>query len=209
IRPTGARTTADRGDRDPRASYPERGAAGRRVGVFYFDTCIGTRGAAWCAAVGLGYRRQCTTCHRDRGEPEAAPPREPPRHVAQHRRMVQEAHAYDTIVFAQVGIRGVWPLKQWRKLPRLSQLPEDLIWDMINAAIATSVRAAAAGYDAVDIQGNGAGAVSTFTSQVFNDREDHFGGTPERRLNFVLEIVKGIQRELGRDFPLFLRMHGG
>ena len=132
-----------------------------------------------------------------------------PKHIAQHRKMVQRAHAYDTVVFAQVGIRGVWPLKEWRTLPRLSRLPEGLVWDLINAAIATSIRAAEAGYDAVDIQGNGAGAVSTFTSQVFNDREDHFGGTPERRLNFVLEILKGIKRRLGADFPVFLRMHGG
>ncbi|MDE3076055.1 MAG: hypothetical protein KGJ86_11555, partial [Chloroflexota bacterium] len=132
-----------------------------------------------------------------------------PRHAAQHRTMVRSARDYGATVFAQVGIRGVWPLKEWRKLPRLSQLPEELIWAMINAAIATSVRAAEAGYEAVDIQGNGAGAVSTFTSQVFNDREDYFGGTPERRLNFVMEILKGIKRELGADFPVFLRMHGG
>lgn len=132
-----------------------------------------------------------------------------PRHIAQHRKLVQHAHEYDTVVFAQVGVRGVWPLKEWRKLPRLSLLPEELIWQMIAAVIATAVRAAEAGYDAVDIQGNGAGAVSTFTSQVFNDREDYFGGTPEKRLNFVLEILKGIKRELGQDFPVFLRMHGG
>jgi 2,4-dienoyl-CoA reductase (NADPH2) len=132
-----------------------------------------------------------------------------PRHVAQHRKMVQLARAYDTIVFAQVGIRGVWPLKEWRKLPRLSVLPEELIWKMIDAAIATAVRAAEAGYAAIDIQANGAGAVSTFMSQVFNDRQDHFGGTPERRLNFALEILQGIQRQLGRDFPVSLRMHGG
>src|SRR5690349_2622348 len=61
-----------------------------------------------------------------------------PRHVAQHRKMVQLAREYDTIVFAQVGIRGVWPLKEWRKLPRLSVLPEELIWKMIDAAVATA-----------------------------------------------------------------------
>lgn len=132
-----------------------------------------------------------------------------PRHIEQHRKMVRRAHAYDTVVFAQVGIRGVWPLKEWRKLPRLSRLPEELVWDMINAAIRTSVRAAEAGYDAVDIQSNGAGAVSTFTSQVFNDREDYFGGTPEKRLHFALEILRGIKRELGADFPVSIRMHGG
>lgn len=131
------------------------------------------------------------------------------RHLAQHGKMTRQAHQFGTVVFAQVGIRGVWPLKEWRKLPRLSQLPEGLIWDMINAAIATAVRAAEAGYDAIDIQGNGAGAVSTFLSQVFNDRDDYFGGTPEKRLNFLLEILKGIKRELGADFPVFLRMHGG
>lgn len=132
-----------------------------------------------------------------------------PAHIEQHRKLVQRAHEYETVVFAQVGVRGVWPLKEWRKLPRLSVLPEGLIWEMIDAVIATAVRAAEAGYDAIDIQGNGAGAVSTFTSQVFNDRQDYFGGSLEKRLNFVLEILRGIKRELGSDFPVFLRMHGG
>lgn len=79
---------------------------------------------------------------------------------------------------------------------------------MIQAVVDCAVRAAKAGFPAVDILGVGGSAHSIFLSQVFNDRVDKWGGTPENRLRFAIETVRGIKRALGEDYPVFYRHHG-
>jgi 2,4-dienoyl-CoA reductase (NADPH2) len=74
---------------------------------------------------------------------------------------------------------------------------------MIQAVVDCAVRAAKAGFPAVDILGVGGSAHSIFLSQVFNDRTDEWGGTPEKRLRFATETVRGIKKALGNDFPVF------
>lgn len=130
-------------------------------------------------------------------------------HVRRHAELVKGAKEYGAVVYAQVGVRRIWPLSEMRRFPRLSTLPAELIAQMVEEVIATGVRAREAGYDAVEVQGVGGGGVSIFLSQVFNDRTDKWGGSFEGRLRFPLEMVLGIRRELGDDFPIFFRLHGG
>ncbi|MBI4321663.1 MAG: FAD-dependent oxidoreductase [Chloroflexi bacterium] len=130
-------------------------------------------------------------------------------HVRRHAELVKGAKEYGTLIYAQVGIRRIWPLQDMRRFPRLSTIPPELIDEMVSDVIATAVRAREAGYDAVDLLGVGGGGISIFLSQVFNDRKDKWGGSLEGRMRFPLEMVLGIQRELGDDYPIFFRLHGG
>src|SRR5690606_39070615 len=58
------------------------------------------------------------------------------------------------------------------------------------------------------ILGVGGSGHSLFTSRVFNDRVDRWGGTQENRIRFAVETVRGIKKALGEDFPVFYRLHG-
>ena len=130
------------------------------------------------------------------------------RHVGVHARLTRQLRDEGVLSFAQIGLRRIWALHQMRRKPSLSDFTSDEIRSWVQAVIDTALRAIDAGYDGVDLLGNGGGAMSIFTSQVFNDRDDEWGGDEERRLNFTLAIVRGIREELGKSIPLTSRLHG-
>jgi 2,4-dienoyl-CoA reductase (NADPH2) len=86
--------------------------------------------------------------------------------------------------------------------------------EMDRAQIATIVqsfgRAAAnlkrAGYDGCEIHGAHGYLVAQFLSPATNQRSDAYGGTPERRLRFLIEVIEAIRSECGEGFGLGLRL---
>ena len=132
------------------------------------------------------------------------------RHVANYARCVTEIKRYGAVPYAQVGVRRLFPVKTMHRdnHPTLRQMPAEQIEEMIQAVVDCAVRAADAGFPAVDILGVGGSAHSVFLSQVFNDRTDKWGGTAENRLRFATETIRGIKKALGEDFPVFYRHHG-
>jgi 2,4-dienoyl-CoA reductase-like NADH-dependent reductase (Old Yellow Enzyme family) len=78
---------------------------------------------------------------------------------------------------------------------------EALIDDFAEAA----VRAREAGFDAVQIHAAHGYLFSQFISPLFNFRDDRWGGSPENRRRFHLEVVRGVRRAIGDDFPLLIK----
>lgn len=132
------------------------------------------------------------------------------RHVANYARLVRAIKRYGAIPYAQIGVRRLFPVKTMHRAnrPTLAGFPTERIEEMIAAVVERAVLAAEAGFDAVDILGVGGSAHSIFLSQVFNDRTNSWGGTPEKRLRFTLETIRRIKTALGADFPVFYRLHG-
>lgn len=130
------------------------------------------------------------------------------RHIEIHAGLVKRLREQGALSFAQIGLRRIWALRQIRQRPSLSDFSDAEIRTWIQAVVDTAIRAVDAGYDGVDLLGNGGGAISIFTSQVFNDRDDQWGGDEERRLNFALAIVRGIRAAVGDDIPITSRLHG-
>lgn len=67
-------------------------------------------------------------------------------------------------------------------------------------------RAVEAGFDAIEIHGAHGYLIAEFLSPLFNKREDEYGGSYENRLRFALEVVQGVRKAIGEDFPLFFRI---
>jgi 2,4-dienoyl-CoA reductase (NADPH2) len=134
-------------------------------------------------------------------------------HVRNYARMVKEIKKYGSVPYAQIGVRRVWPVRHLHRekgvdRPSLAEVPVEEIEKMIHDVVETAKRAAAAGFQAIDILGVGGSGHSIFTSRVFNDRTDEWGGTPEKRIRFAVETVRSIKKALGEDFPVFYRFHG-
>lgn len=62
------------------------------------------------------------------------------------------------------------------------------------------------GYDGVEIHGAHGYLVAQFLSPATNQRSDGYGGSPERRLRFLLEVIDAIRAHCGPDFGLGLRL---
>ena len=84
-------------------------------------------------------------------------------------------------------------------------MDEDDIERVIGSFCSAAERAAEAGFDVVEIHGAHGYLLSQFMSPLFNRREDAYGGSFEKRMRVSVEVIRGIRKRLGPDFPLFFR----
>jgi len=69
-------------------------------------------------------------------------------------------------------------------------------------------RAKMAGFDGVQIHGAIGHLLSMFCTPFYNRRTDEYGGTPENRIRFMVEIVEAIRKKCGKNFPIIARITG-
>ena len=63
-----------------------------------------------------------------------------------------------------------------------------------------------AGYDGVEIMGSEGYFINEFTAPRTNKRDDAWGGTPEKRMRFAVEIVRRVREAVGPDFIIIYRL---
>jgi 2,4-dienoyl-CoA reductase (NADPH2) len=73
---------------------------------------------------------------------------------------------------------------------------------------AAAVRAAQAGFHAIELQALGGNLLSRFLSPLTNRRDDEYGGSLENRARVLVETVRAIKKEVGDDFPFICRING-
>ncbi len=76
----------------------------------------------------------------------------------------------------------------------------------IRAFVNTARLARDAGYDGVEVMGSEGYLINQFLSARTNQRDDAWGGTPEKRMRFAVEIVRRIREAVGPDFILIYRL---
>jgi 2,4-dienoyl-CoA reductase-like NADH-dependent reductase (Old Yellow Enzyme family)/thioredoxin reductase len=65
-----------------------------------------------------------------------------------------------------------------------------------------------AGLDGVEIHGAHQYLVASFLSPSTNQRTDEYGGNPENRARFMIEIIRAIRETVGPDYPVWPRLNG-
>lgn len=138
------------------------------------------------------------------------------------REMAQEVQSYGAAFVVQlchVGryasskVTGAQPVAPSAVASRVShEMPRELtvpeIKGIIEAFAQGARRARDAGADAVDLAGAVGYLIAQFLSPYSNKRNDEYGGDMERRMQFVLEIMDRIQRTVGKDYPIMIRISG-
>ncbi len=84
-------------------------------------------------------------------------------------------------------------------------MTEQEIQSIIDDFAAAAVRVKEAGFDAVQLHGAHGYLISQFVSPLYNHRTDRWGGTPENRRRFVLEVISKIRKAVGNDFPILIK----
>jgi 2,4-dienoyl-CoA reductase-like NADH-dependent reductase (Old Yellow Enzyme family) len=69
-------------------------------------------------------------------------------------------------------------------------------------------RARLAGLDGVELHGANGYLITQFLSSAVNDRSDEYGGSLENRARFVLDILRAIRKEVGKDFHVQVKTNG-
>jgi 2,4-dienoyl-CoA reductase-like NADH-dependent reductase (Old Yellow Enzyme family)/thioredoxin reductase len=62
------------------------------------------------------------------------------------------------------------------------------------------------GYDGTEIQASYGDLIAELLSPLSNRRGDEFGGSPENRARFLTELITGIKRTAGSDFPVMIKL---
>ena len=89
---------------------------------------------------------------------------------------------------------------------RIHAMSHSAVQKLRDDFIAAAVRCKKAGVDAVELHGTHGYIIQQFLSPNTNRREDEYGGSFENRLRFLTEIVTGIKKECGKDYPLIVRL---
>ncbi len=84
--------------------------------------------------------------------------------------------------------------------------PEE-IEALIQRYATTAALAQRAGFDGVQIHGAHGYLVSQFLSPHHNRRTDDWGGSPENRRRFVIEVYRAVRQAVGPDFPVSIKMN--
>ena len=146
-------------------------------------------------------------------------------HIAEWRKIadaVHQAGSRFSIQLMHVGLillySGVVPegasilvpsMASWMGKDRpYRELSEQDIERYIGDYVAAAARARAAGADMVELHACHGCLASSFLSPLINRRRDSYGGSVENRARFARLIVEGIRRELGKAFPLSVRING-
>ena len=89
---------------------------------------------------------------------------------------------------------------------RMHAMSKKEIRDLIDDFIEAAVRCQKAGVDCVELHAGHGYIIQQFLSPHTNRRTDEYGGSFDKRLRFLTEIIQGIRARCGRDYPLTVRL---
>ena len=64
-----------------------------------------------------------------------------------------------------------------------------------------------AGFSGVEIHAAHGYLINQFLSPLHNLRNDEWGGTPEKRRKFLMEVYQEIRKQVGTDFPIAIKLN--
>src|SRR5579875_678701 len=145
-----------------------------------------------------------------------------PQVIPAYRRLTRAVHEYGTRIFAQLNHNGMQASSIYSRRPVLGPSPlvdpihREMCKEIEAEEIAEIVRSYAlvarhvreGGFDGAELQASHSSLIRQFLSPYYNRRRDAYGGSLENRLRFVLEVIEAIRAEVGRDFPLGIRLCG-
>lgn len=78
---------------------------------------------------------------------------------------------------------------------------------IVEAFARAARRAKLAGFDGVQIHAAHGYLLNQFLSPAFNQRRDEYGGSRENRARVLLEVISAVRHEVGRNYPLLVKMN--
>ena len=143
--------------------------------------------------------------------------------VSPMERLTEAVHKYGAKIFAQLYHGGATCKPAFIKadqpvapsdvpagpggiVPRALSTEE--VKELVQKFIDGAVLCKEAGYDGVVLHTAHGYIMAEFISEYYNKRTDEYGGSFENRMRFHREIIEGIRKACGPDYPISVRMCG-
>ena len=125
------------------------------------------------------------------------------------KKLVDTIHKHNVPVIAQIGHDGLGAGisssdGEFEGIKYHSMSKEEIL-DMENCFVQAAIRAKKAGFDGIELHSAHGYLLYQFYSPYYNKRTDEYG---KNRIKIHLEIIEKIRKELGNDYPIFLRLGG-
>jgi 2,4-dienoyl-CoA reductase (NADPH2) len=138
------------------------------------------------------------------------------REVRRHRQVTDAVHEAGGLIAVQLLHAGRYAYTPWCVAPSAVKSPisrftpralsDRGVRRQIRAFARAATLAKEAGYDGVEVMGSEGYLVNEFLAPRTNHRTDRWGGTPENRRRFAIEVVRAIRAATGPDFVLVYRI---
>ena len=138
--------------------------------------------------------------------------------LSSHVRLTEAVHRYEAKIAIQLHHGGARANPKFTggrivaasAVKDLHTTPEPLTLEEIAALVRrygeAAYRAKRAGYDAVEVHGAHGYLLHQFLSPASNHRTDEYGGSPENRMRFTLEVIRSVREAVGPDYPVIYRL---
>jgi NADPH2 dehydrogenase len=139
-------------------------------------------------------------------------------HIKTLKKVVDAIHEYDTPVFIQLCHGG---RKSFPETKEVIQAPSpiafddyygtpqemslDDIQDVKQQFIDAAKRSVEAGFDGIELHAAHGYLLHQFLSPLSNQRKDEYGGHLENRVRLLKEILEGVRRVVGDQYPIQIR----
>lgn len=138
------------------------------------------------------------------------------------KKLVDVAHKYNTKIGIQLyhagrqtssKVTGTPPVApSILPDPTINELPVALdeagIRRLVRAYGKSAFRAKKSGFDFVEIHGAHGYLITQFLSPYSNKRKDRYGGSLQKRMTFLLEVFAEVRKNVGKNFPIVVRLSG-
>lgn len=78
---------------------------------------------------------------------------------------------------------------------------------MIRTYAEAAGRLKTAGFDALLVMGGGGYLINQFLSPAWNQRTDAYGGSPEKRMTFLIETLEEVKKVVGESYPIIVSLN--
>lgn len=136
-----------------------------------------------------------------------------PLFVSRYGRYMEELHAAGAVGTVQMIMQGGMPhgpsagrTSGWASNVIPHELEADEIRWLVEEYAASAALSLEAGIDGVEVHANHDDLVQWFLSPLTNRRDDEYGGTPERRMRFLLDIVAAIRAATRSELTVGVRL---
>lgn len=114
---------------------------------------------------------------------------------------------YPMTVSGSMPIGPTYRAKNYEGL-EVKEMNEDMIEEAIEQFANAALFCKQAGIDMIQLHGGHGWLLAQFTSPLFNQRNDRWGGSLENRARFPMEVIKRIRQKCGRDLVIEYRVSG-
>lgn len=143
------------------------------------------------------------------------------RHIEPLSKLAEAVHKHGSKIFIQLhhpgretvsALLGGQPVVAPSAIPckylkqETRALTTEEVKELIGQFIDGAVRVQKSGCDGIELHAAHGYLLQQFLSPYTNKREDEFGGSFENRLKFIKDIIEGIRKACGDDFPIGIRL---